>query len=621
MAARPPLAARAMKITLEPAVVALDASMTSDGTLKAPVAEGPAKKQRKRSPSPTTNRRASSLSRPGRDAAERLSTGSRLRSLSPAISQRWSEVREAESGHEPASNESEDARRGTKALLELERLSTLTQSFQQHAPTSVQAGGRAAPAGMSLPQMSAAGISSRLRLTQQTPAQAAGLIEPPLGGSLSAALPLGGVGAAVGGRGRGIALRVGQVGALRGPGAKSMRVGPKMAPSTLVPSRRAADMREKENATGQGGGHGALRAGGAEEAGDRSAGRTQTWKAEVRAASLRHAEGKHDTGGDAQSHSDGGAHERGVGAERDPRAVSSRAQGIGTSTGQPSEAAETKTTDPWEALERLRRNPESAEFVYMLPYRRAAGLPLSPYHLKVVPRTRVAGNPKAPFRKVYYTLSIGGVTSNRAGEEPEFTPLEEWKRECFVFEHLLAIPIFSRYKWWKPFKRWKEHVSFARFSRNRERFRRLSVLMNPVTQRTLLALRRHTADLEASCLFVDAAPGREPAGAGDDVEGPGPRGGGAGPFSLEELSAMHEGRQQHFLREFKVFWREAVACVREGCEAAEAKFELDFAREGACTRHARLLSVAVLLAAFCLSSSETFCPSVAVLLASSFLSS
>ena len=608
MAARPPLAARAMKITLEPAVVALDASMTSDGTLKAPVAEGPAKKQRKRSPSPTTNRRASSLSRPGRDAAERLSTGSRLRSLSPAISQRWSEVREAESGHEPASNESEDARRGTKALLELERLSTLTQPFQQHAPASVQAGGRAAPAGMSLPQMSAAGISSRLRLTQQTPAQAAGLIEPPLGGSLSAALPLGGGGAAVGGRGRGIALRVGQVGALRGPGAKSMRVGPKMAPSTLVPSRRASDMREKENATGQGGGHGTAE--------DRIAGRTQTWKAEVRAASLRHAEGKHDAGGDAQSHSDGGAHERGVGAERDPReAISlaeSRAQGIGTSAGQPSEAAETK--DPWVALERLRRDPESAEFVYMLPYRRAAGLPLNPYHLKVVPRTRVAGNPKAPFRKVYYTLSIGGVTSNRAGEEPEFTPLEEWKRECFVFEHLLAIPIFSRYKWWKPFKRWKEHVSFARFSRNRERFRRLSVLMNPVTQRTLLALRRHTADLEASCLFVDAAPGREPAGAGE-------RGGGAGPLSLEELSAMHEARQQHFLREFKVFWREAVACVRQGCEATEAKFELDFAREGPCTRHARLLSVAVLLAAFCLSSSETFCPSVAVLLASSFLSS
>jgi len=30
--------------------------------------------------------------------------------------------------------------------------------------------------------------------------------------------------------------------------------------------------------------------------------------------------------------------------------------------------------DPWAALERLRLNPESAEFVYMLPYRRDDGI-------------------------------------------------------------------------------------------------------------------------------------------------------------------------------------------------------------------------------------------------------
>ena len=35
--------------------------------------------------------------------------------------------------------------------------------------------------------------------------------------------------------------------------------------------------------------------------------------------------------------------------------------------------------DPWVALEKLRRTPESLKFVYMLPYRKSELSPLNPY--------------------------------------------------------------------------------------------------------------------------------------------------------------------------------------------------------------------------------------------------
>ena len=75
------------------------------------------------------------------------------------------------------------------------------------------------------------------------------------------------------------------------------------------------------------------------------------------------------------------------------------------------------------------------------------------------------------------------------GEEPEFTPLEVWKRECYVFESLIEIPVFSRDKWWKNFRVWKTNVRYSKFVKNRESFQRQSVLMNPVMYVTLLRLR------------------------------------------------------------------------------------------------------------------------------------
>lgn len=78
--------------------------------------------------------------------------------------------------------------------------------------------------------------------------------------------------------------------------------------------------------------------------------------------------------------------------------------------------------NPWVHLERLRREPESAEFVYMIPYRKDVWTPLNPYHLKVVPHG------KCKKRSLYYTLSLHGVTRTEEGAT-EFTSLEEWKRE------------------------------------------------------------------------------------------------------------------------------------------------------------------------------------------------
>ena len=118
----------------------------------------------------------------------------------------------------------------------------------------------------------------------------------------------------------------------------------------------------------------------------------------------------------------------------------------------------------------------------LLPLSRSIGLPLNPYHVKVVPHAKAVN-------KLHFTLGLGGVMRTCTGEEPEFTPLEVWKRECYVFESLIEIPVFSRYKWWKNFKVWKQNVRYSKFVKNRESFQRQSVLMNPIMYVTLLRLR------------------------------------------------------------------------------------------------------------------------------------
>ena len=229
----------------------------------------PAGRSRKRSPSPTPHKRSSSLSRSGRDPTVTNYLPGRLRSLSPSITdaafgvdaskqktrdasvsgnkpqlpsdgragqQPTLEIREpaapvpsdltgAALATVPARHAAECTRRGADALLELERAGERLSGLAVVSDVQPRGGSGqpAPPPGKAvLSPMSAAGVSSRLRLTQNSAAQAgvlagagrAGSIQQTALGWRGASGLLGGGAADVRQAGRGITLRVGQVVAL-----------------------------------------------------------------------------------------------------------------------------------------------------------------------------------------------------------------------------------------------------------------------------------------------------------------------------------------------------------------------------------------------------------------------
>ena len=218
--------------------------------------------------------------------------------------------------------------------------------------------------------------------------------------------------------------------------------------------------------------------------------------------------------------------------------------------------------------------------VYLLP----PALPLNPYHLQVVPHAVVAykeGGVTKTRNLVYFTLSLAGVTTHRPGEGPHFTPLEVWKRECYIFESLIDLPIFRLYKWWKSFKAWKQNVKFSKFAMNRESFRQKSLLMNPVMYSTLLQVRGLTKELELCSLFTDRSSQDRGAAEGSSMSG-NAVGSREGMWygTLDELSDMQQSQQIKFLQRLKAFWSENAAGVRAGCSQVLADFERKFREHG-----------------------------------------
>jgi len=375
---RPPSGARRGAANSPPPLPPIDAPEHAR-TEYSPAAAG---SLRKRSPSPTPHKRSASLSRTGRDPSVNPQ-GGRLRSASPSSRPGTQHQRAPDAAERPAHDASVrgrrleaasseavppaglaargaagSAQRGSDVLLELERLSG------SEVPGQVVMGAHGAaqpsspvmlPGGRALGTMSAAGISSRLRLAQQISSNSAGL-------QTVGSLTVGSLGASpVDDRqaGRGISLRVAHVNASPA-GSTKLRVGgapgaPKIAPSTLVATRLFGELKEQ---AGKGSAQPLPRPEGptsttAAARHGRTSPRTAMWASEIRAASIRF-----DQGAAADS-------------ERERTSSTGSSRTAGTSGPKPHLPPE---QDPWVALERLRLNPESPEFIYMIPYRRNEGV-------------------------------------------------------------------------------------------------------------------------------------------------------------------------------------------------------------------------------------------------------
>eukprot|EP00960_Hanusia_phi_P070417 767305-Hanusia_phi.AAC.13 len=149
--------------------------------------------------------------------------------------------------------------------------------------------------------------------------------------------------------------------------------------------------------------------------------------------------------------------------------------------------------NPLVVLQRLRQNPDSTEFVYLKSFQIDEITPLNPYHLEIVPHNQI---PKGDF----FTLSSFGVTRFVNGK-PDFTELEQWKREHFLFNAILKIPVFKRYRIWKSYKVWRDSVRYGKMRSSAKALNKNLFILNPTFREALLRIRDMCIDLQKVKLY------------------------------------------------------------------------------------------------------------------------
>jgi dynein heavy chain len=89
----------------------------------------------------------------------------------------------------------------------------------------------------------------------------------------------------------------------------------------------------------------------------------------------------------------------------------------------------------------------------------------------------------------YYTLSCSGLT-HFMGNASDFTPLERWEREYFLFNKMRSIGFFARYRKWKNFVWWKQTVKKSKIGAAAQKLSETFFIFLPPLKRALLQIRR-----------------------------------------------------------------------------------------------------------------------------------
>lgn len=94
----------------------------------------------------------------------------------------------------------------------------------------------------------------------------------------------------------------------------------------------------------------------------------------------------------------------------------------------------------------------------------------------------------------YYTLSCSGLT-HFMGNSSDFTPLERWEREYYLFNKMRSIGFFARYRKWKNFVWWKQTVKKSKIGAAAQKINETFFIFLPPLKRALLQIRRLCCDI------------------------------------------------------------------------------------------------------------------------------
>ncbi|KAJ3137918.1 Dynein heavy chain 6, axonemal [Physocladia obscura] len=151
-----------------------------------------------------------------------------------------------------------------------------------------------------------------------------------------------------------------------------------------------------------------------------------------------------------------------------------------------------KFTQVGEYVAYLEKNPKSNyEFTYLVPKEDGLNNTIfNPYNLEftdylLLDKTRP-----------YYTISLKGITCiDESSGFSNFTPLKQWLRERNLFNSLLKISFFKRYRLWKSFVVWKRNVLRTKITLAQKKLTNSLFIVDPNLRDAIIAIRAKCIEL------------------------------------------------------------------------------------------------------------------------------
>eukprot|EP01052_Picozoa_sp_SAG31_P002974 SAG31_NODE_109_length_24587_cov_111.480848_5_plen_455_part_00 len=198
-------------------------------------------------------------------------------------------------------------------------------------------------------------------------------------------------------------------------------------------------------------------------------------------------------------------------------------------------------------LDKMRDDPESSPFHYLSRFP-IDDFPANPYHLKVVPHSAINEDS-------FFTVSSSGVTLFERGKA-EFTQLDQWQREYYLFNEMLQIRCFKTYRFWKTWKVWKKYVRSIKVAHSTKTLEKHLFTLNDVFQKAILRVRTDgsaIADGEDKLKLFSLEPRTV--------------------YKLEHFVAAQESQAQTVMESLKEFHSKAHHSVTEACKATLAALQ------------------------------------------------
>ena len=144
---------------------------------------------------------------------------------------------------------------------------------------------------------------------------------------------------------------------------------------------------------------------------------------------------------------------------------------------------------PFSFIDKVIESPFTQEFVYLNPR--------GPFDLQIVRHSEI--NPRN-----YCTMSRGGLT-HFFNNETEFTSLDQWEREYFLYVKVTDIHFFKKYRAWKAYYYWKKLINKMKSTKYSKYLHDNLYILNRHLRDALIHLRRLCVDAARwNVLRIDA---------------------------------------------------------------------------------------------------------------------